>query len=158
MGTQGAHHALLDAPPLEVHLKPDSRKPFNAEGECLVEGRQIGRDSPEPVEGARAYAATRGAVAHFVQVVRMGEHERSVGDVEDVELEHVAAQLDRQLQRAQCVLGRKRRGASMADAGEVPGRPPQVEHYVLFTTTTAQSSASSPRAKARQSSSTACAS
>jgi hypothetical protein len=46
----------------------------------------------------------------------------------------------------------------MTDAGEPSFRATQLDQAVRLTTTTAQSSASSPRANARQSSSTTCAS
>jgi hypothetical protein len=54
-------------------------------------------------------------VADFVQIVRVREDERPVDEIEDVEFEHVAAELDRKLERAKCVLGRERRRAAVTD-------------------------------------------
>ena len=44
----------------------------------------------------------------------MGEHERPV-ELEHVELDQVAAELDRERERGDRVLGRERRGAAVAD-------------------------------------------
>src|SRR5204863_3395409 len=93
--------------------------------------------------------------AQAAGVVR--DDERSIALGENVELEHVAAELDRERERLGRVLGRERRRAAMADAREAAGRTPQLDH-TRRTTTTAQSSASSPRANERQSASTARAS
>ncbi len=86
----------------------------------------------------------------------MCEHERSVHEVENVELEHVAAQLDGQRQGRQRVLGRERARPAMTHPGEATGRAAELDQPATrLTTTTAQSSESSPPAKERQSSSTA---
>jgi hypothetical protein len=53
----------------------------------------------------------------------MSQYERAVDVVEDVELEHVAAELDRELEGTQCVLGRQRRRTTVADASEFARRP-----------------------------------
>ena len=47
----------------------------------------------------------------------MRKDERPVGEIENVELQHVAPELDRELERPQRVLRRKRRSAAVADAG-----------------------------------------
>jgi hypothetical protein len=51
------------------------------------------------------------------------EHDGSVDEVEDVELERVATELDGELQRLQRVLRRERRCSPVADAGELPRGP-----------------------------------
>ena len=63
----------------------------------------------------RAPARSR-AVADLEQVVRVGDHERPVVQLEHVELDQVAAQLDRPDERAQRVLGLEGGGALVADA------------------------------------------
>ena len=73
------------------------------------------------------------AVAHLVQVVRMREHECPVGERQNVELEHVAAELDRELERLQRVLRRERGRAAMPDARELAGRPAKLNHAERFT-------------------------
>ena len=108
----------LDAAPLQVELEPDAGQPVGAERQRLVERREIGRDASQAFEIAAAHAAARGAVAHLAQVVRVREDERPVGEVEDVELQHVAAELHRELERRERVLGRERGGAAVADARE----------------------------------------
>ena len=148
----------FDPQPLQVELEADAGQPVGAERQCFVERREIGRDASQPFEIATAHAAARRAVAHFAQVVRVREDERAVGEVEDVELQHVAAELHRELERLQRVLRRQRGSAAVTDAGEPAFRATQLDQAVRLTTTTAQSSASSPRANARQSSSTTCAS
>jgi hypothetical protein len=62
-------------------------------------------------------------VADLEQIVGVREHERAIREVEDVELEHVAAELDRKLQAAQCVLACERRRAAVANAGELARGP-----------------------------------
>ena len=157
MAPERLGNPCLDAAALQIELEPDPWKVVGAEGQCLVQGRQPRRDLPEICEGAPAHASAGGAVAHLAQVAGMREHERTVDEVEHVELEHVAAELDRELEGRERVLGRERGGTAMADARKLARRPAKLDQ-VRFTTTTAQSSASSPRANARQSSSTHCAS
>ena len=55
----------------------------------------------------------------------MGQHQRPVVQLEDVELDQVAAELHRPGERAQRVLGRERRSALVADA-QRPGASPQL--------------------------------
>jgi hypothetical protein len=50
------------------------------------------------------------------------EHKGSVGQVEDIELEHVAPELNCELERSKCVLGRESGRATVADAREVTVR------------------------------------
>ena len=148
----------LDSHPLEIELEPDAGQSLRAVGQRLVECREIGCNVSQRLEIATAHTAVRRAVAHLAQVVGVREDEGAVGEVEDVELEHVAPELHRERERLQCVLGREGGGATMTDAGEPSFRATQLDQAVRLTTTTAQSSASSPRANARQSSSTTCAS
>src|SRR5207249_5865895 len=82
--------------------------------------------------------------------------EEGAVEVDHVELDEVAAQLERKRERANRVLGRKCRSAPVPDPQRPAFTPPQVDHRRLRTTT-ARSSPSSP-AKARQSSTSACAS
>jgi len=91
---------------LQIELEPDPWKVVGAEGQCLVQSRQPGRDLPEICEGAPAHASAGGAVAHLAQVAGMRKHKRPVDEVEHVELEHVAAELDRELEGRERVLGR----------------------------------------------------
>ena len=86
----------------------------------------------------------------------MGEHEGAVGEVEDVELDEVDADLDRPPERRQGVLRPERRGPAVADPQHA-GAASKLRQ-VLRMTTTAQSSVRSPPVKARQSSTTARAS
>ena len=53
----------------------------------------------------------------------MGEDERATGEVEDVELDRVDAVIERHFERAQRVLGRKRRGPAVPDADQRPVSP-----------------------------------
>jgi hypothetical protein len=96
----------LNAAALQIDLEPDPWKVVGAEGQCLVQSRQPGRDLPEICEGAPAHASAGGAVAHLAQVAGMRKHKRPVDEVEHVELEHVAAELDRELEGRERVLGR----------------------------------------------------
>ena len=50
----------------------------------------------------------------------MREHERPVLQIEDVELEHVATELDCELQGSQRVLWCQRGRTAVPDAGELP--------------------------------------
>src|SRR5436190_17884056 len=99
----------------------------------LVERREVGRDLRR----------------------RMGEDKRSV-ELEYVELDQVAAELQRERERRDRVLRRERSRTAVPDPQQPPFTAPQVDHRRLITTT-ARSSPSSP-AKARQSSTSACAS
>src|SRR5438093_9354562 len=148
----------LKAAALEVDLQPDAREPLGTEGEGLVQRREVGREPAQALERALSHRPACSAVADLVQVVRMREHERPVLQIEDVELEHVATELDGELQGSQRVLWRQRGRTAVPDAGELPVQPSEVDQPVRLTTTTAQSSASSPRAKERQWSRTTCAS
>jgi hypothetical protein len=53
------------------------------------------------------------------------EDDGAVDEVENVELEHVAAELHRELQRLERVLGRERRGSSVAYTRELARGPPK---------------------------------
>ena len=106
MAPKRLDHRPLDAAALQVDLQPDVRQTVGAECERLVEGRR-GRPG---------------------QAELVGEHDRPVDKREDVELEHVAAELDGQLQRFERVLGRECRSAAVADAREPARRPAQRDH------------------------------
>src|SRR4029450_4721441 len=108
------------------------------------------REAPAP------NPSTSRAVTDLVQIVRVRQHERPVVEVEDVELEHVTAEVDCELERRDGVLGGERRRAAMPDPRKGAVFAAKLDH-VRLTTTTAQSSASSPRENARQSASTPCA-
>ena len=84
-------------------------------GERLVERRQLRRELAQLGERAVAHGADSRAVAHLVQVVRVREDERAAGEVEHVELDRVDARRERDLERAQRVLGRERGRAAVAD-------------------------------------------
>jgi hypothetical protein len=45
------------------------------------------------------HAAARGAVTHFIEVIRMCDHERASPEIEHVELDQVDAGLDRGTER-----------------------------------------------------------
>src|SRR5437763_7444965 len=130
MSMQRLDDTRLHAAALEIDLQTDSREPLGAEGEGLVQRREIGGESAQALQRASAHHAACSAVADLVQVVRMREHERPVLQIEDVELEHVATELNRELERAQRVLGRERRGTAVPDAGEIPVQPPKVDQPV----------------------------
>src|SRR5207247_521445 len=129
-------------------------KPLGEERECLVERRQVRREATNRVECLAADASARRPVTDLAQIVRVREHERAVRERQDVELEHVAAELDRELERAQRVLRCQRRCAPVADARELAGAATKLDHATRLMTTTAQSSASTLFAKSRQSAST----
>ena len=154
VAVQRVHDPPLDPTPLQVELQAGSRQPLGAKGERLVERREVRCKSPQTIERAPPNPAAARTVADLTEVVRVREHERPVHEVENVELEHVAAELDRKLESAQRVLRRERRRAAVTDTREVAVLPPELDQAVRLTTTTAQSSASSPRANDRQSSST----
>src|SRR5205823_2461499 len=158
MSMQRLDDTRLHAAALEIDLQTDSREPLGAEGKGLVQRREVGGESAQALQRASAHHAACSAVADLVQVVRMREHERPVLQIEDVELEHVATELDGERQGSQRVLWRQRGRTAVPDAGELPVQPSEVDQPVRLTTTTAQSSASSPRAKERQWSRTTCAS
>ena len=81
---------LVEArPQLEVDVQPDPRRLVDEEGERLVERGQLGRDLAQLLERVVAYPSRRDAVADLVQVVRVGDDERSAGQVEHVELDQV---------------------------------------------------------------------
>ena len=139
---------------LDVCVQADRGR--GEELERLRQGRQLGRDFSQLRKPEWANVAGSHAVAHFEQIVRVGEHERAVGEVEHVELDEVDIELHGAAEGRQRVLGLERRGAAMTDpqhAGAA-AKPPQV----LRITTTAQSSVRSPPVKTRQSSTTARAS
>ena len=148
----------LDAATLEIELEPDPREGRSAQKASA--SSRVGNPGATCLRSARCRRRTRPRAAPWLTSRRssgMREHERPVDEVEHVELEHVAPELDRELERRERVLGRERGRTAMADARELARRPAKLDQ-VRFTTTTAQSSASSPRANARQSSSTHCAS
>ena len=94
------HDLPLEARALQVDLQTDRRQSLRTERKGLVKRRKLGSHAPERIEAAAADTTARGAVADLAQVVGVREHERAVDEVEHVELEHVAPELDRQLQRA----------------------------------------------------------
>ena len=59
-------------------------------------------------------------MAHLEQVVGMGDHERPVRQVEDVELDRVYPRRERHLEGSQRILRRDRRGAAVADLEQRP--------------------------------------
>ena len=61
-------------------------------------------------------ASAPGAVAHLPEVVGVRKHERPVVEIEDVELDDVAAELNCPLERLERVLGSERGGAFVADS------------------------------------------
>ncbi len=126
------------------------------EAERVLEGRQLRDDLSQLLEPQLTDVTGGYAVAYLEQVVRVGEHESAVGEVENVELDEVDANLERSPERGQRILGCKRRGAPMAD----PQKPLAATKLgqVLRMTTTAQSSVRSPPVNTRQSSTTARAS
>ena len=86
----------------------------------------------------------------------MREHERAVGEVEDVELDEIDPDLDRSFERAESVLPPESGGASMGDPQEAVATAKR--RQILRMATTAQSSVRSPPVKTRQSSTMARAS
>ncbi len=122
------------------------RRRLQVEVDAHVERREV---LERLVEGRRRRAERADAVR---------EREDPVPAADDVELDHVDAELDGERERLERVLGRERRGAAMADAHDLRAAPVQLHRYARLTTTTAQSSPSSPPAYARHSSSTASAS
>jgi hypothetical protein len=111
------------------------RRLLDEERERLVERRQVGRDLSERLQREATDAARRGAVADLVEVVRVGEDERAAPEVEDVELDHVDAGLDRGAKRRQGVLRRERGRASMADPKHAAERTVELDHAGLPGTT-----------------------
>ena len=91
----------------------------------LVQRRQLRRDLAQRGEALLADPASGRTVADLQQIVRMGQHERPVVQLEDVELDQVAAELDRPGERAQRVLGLEGRSTLVADA-QRPGASPQL--------------------------------
>jgi hypothetical protein len=83
--------------------------------ERVVERRQLRRDLAQRVKALRAHPPGRRAVADLQQVVRVREDERAVLQLEHVELDEVAAEVDRARERAQGVLRLERRRALVAD-------------------------------------------
>ena len=124
--------------------------------ERLLQGRQLRRELPELGQPQRPDPAGGDTVADLEEIVRVGEDERTVVEVENVELDEVHADLDRAPERRKGVLGPQRRGASMGDSQRASTASKL--RQVLRMTTTAQSSVRSPPVKARQSSTTARAS
>ena len=139
---------------LDVGVQADFLVREELEG--LLESRQLGRTLTKLLEPQRPDPPGGDAVAHLEELVRVGEHERAVVEVEDVELDEVDADFDRAPKRSNGVLGPERRGAAMADPQHA-GAASKLDQ-VLRMTTTAQSSVRSPPVKARQSSTTARAS
>src|SRR6266516_3621960 len=127
----GLHQGSLCPARLQVELNPARAR--GQEGEPFVERRELGRDLG----------------------VRMGEDERAV-QLEHVDLDEVAAELHRECERRDRVLGCQCRRAAMADPEHAPVAPSEVDHVKRLRTTTARSSPSSP-AKARQSATSASA-
>src|SRR6188508_3041172 len=120
--------------------------------------------SPDRLE-VEVHAHTRAAeqLEHVVQrrqSVRRGRwvvrDDERLAERVDVELDQVAAELDRETDRLERVLGRECGRAAMADPQRPAVTPSELDH-VRLRMTTAQSSARSPP-KARQSSTTARAS
>ena len=58
---------------------------------------------------------------------------RPVDEIQDVELEHVAPELDGELERAQRVLRCECRRATVPDARKLAGRPAELNHAGSFT-------------------------
>jgi hypothetical protein len=110
------HDGTLVAVPFQVDLEADAGGALAEERKRLVEGRQPGRDRPQLRERHSSDASAPGAVAHFPEIVRVREHERTVVEIVDVELDDVAAELDCPLERLERVLGSKRGGALVADS------------------------------------------
>ena len=131
MPPQRLGHRLLRALRLQVEVDAHARRAQQLEH--VVEGRQ---------------SVCRGGA-----VVRDDER---LAERVDVELDQVAAELDREPDRLERVLGSERGRAAMADPQRPAVAPRELDH-VRLRTTTAQSSASSPP-KARQSSTSATAS
>ena len=133
---EGAHHRSLDetvpadrlggrvlvAVPLQIDVQSDAGHPAE-QLQRLVERRKLGRHLAERVEGLLPHPPGSRAVADLEQVVRVREHERPVVQVEDVELDQVAAQLDAAPQGAQGVLGLERGGALVADPERAARQP-----------------------------------
>ena len=127
----GLRHGSLGHASLQVELDPARAR--SQEGEPFVERRELDRN------------------------LRMGvgKDERAV-QLEHVDLDEVAAELHRKGERGDRVLGRQRRGTTMADTKHAPLAPSEVDHVKRLRTTTARSSPSSP-ANARQSATSASA-
>ena len=109
-------------------MEPELRRLVDEERKRLVERRQLGRDLAQLGERALAHRAGRGAVAHLVEPVGVGEHERPARKVEDVELDQVDALRDRRPERAQGVLRRERGGAAVGDAQHRAVAALEVDH------------------------------
>jgi len=74
--------------------------PGNRSAQNASASSSVGRSGAARRRLARSRLRTRpvcGTVAHLTQVVRMRKDESPVGEIEDVELQHVAAELDREL-------------------------------------------------------------
>ena len=123
--------------------------------ECLAQRGQRRRHRAQLLQAETPYTAAGGTVADFEEIVGVREHERAVVEVEHVELDEVAAELQRAPQRAERVL-RLEGGRTFVANSQRAAWGEQLHRR--RTTTIAQSSRSSPPTKRRQSSSTASAS
>ncbi len=112
-------------------MQPDSRGLVDEEGQGLVEGGQLRCDLAQRVEGESADPAARRSMAHLVEVIRVGDHERAQREIEHVELDQVDADLDRRPERAQRVLGGQGSRTTMADAQHAAGRTVERDHNGL---------------------------
>ena len=74
-----------------------------------------GSDLPQLLQRERAHPASRGPVAHLLQVIGVRQHERPARQVENVELDHVDAHLDRRPESVQRVLGSEGCRAAVTD-------------------------------------------
>ena len=76
---------------LEIDVQADAGRFVHEERKGIVEGRQLRGKRAQRVEREVAHPAARGSVAHLVEMIRMGEHERASSEIEDVELDQVDA-------------------------------------------------------------------
>ena len=105
---------------LEVDVQPDVVCLVGEERERVVERGQLRCDLAERCEGHAADPAGSDTVAHLLEVVGVGEHERAANEVEHVELDHVDTAVPGGAERAQGVLRSEHGCATMPDAQHRP--------------------------------------
>ena len=100
---------------LQVDVEPDLGRLVDEERERVIEGREVRGHLAERLERLVPDPSGGSPVTDLVEMIGVGENERPVPEVEDIELDQVDARIDGGPKRVECVLRRQGRGAAVTD-------------------------------------------